>query len=76
MAAVRTAELLGERDARQPELDDLLPVLDREAVLLVDLVRDRRDLGAREVAHHLAHHLLFLREIEGVLDLGQRVGAR
>jgi hypothetical protein len=72
-AAVRAADVLGERDAGDAELDDLVPGLLGEAVVLVDLLRQRRDLGPRELADHLLDHALVLGEVEAVLDLGELV---
>jgi hypothetical protein len=71
LAAVRAAVLLREGDAGEAEVDDLLPGLGGEAVVLVDLGGDRRDLGAREVAHHRLDHALVVGEVETVLDVGE-----
>jgi len=64
------AVLLGEDDAGQAELGQ--PVEHQgavEALLLVPLLRSRRQLGLGEAAHHLPHHLVLVAQFENHLNL-------
>ena len=58
------AVLLGERDAHQPQLAHLRHELVGEGLGAVELLGDRRDLVAREVAHRVAEQALLVCELE------------
>ena len=58
------AVLLRDRHAHQPELGELRDELVREALLAVELLRDRRDLLQRELAHRVAQQLVLRLEVE------------
>ena len=60
----RAAVLLGDRHPHQPELGELRDEVVGEALLAVELGRDRSDAVARELAHGLANELLLLGEVE------------
>ena len=62
--ASRTAVLLRDRQAHQPELRQLGDELVGEARLAVELLGDRRDPFERELAHRAADELLLLGEVE------------
>jgi hypothetical protein len=58
------AVLLRDRHPHQPELGHLHDELVREAMLAVELLRDRRDLFLGELAHGAADELVLGREVE------------
>ena len=62
--ASRAAVLLWDRDAHEPQFGELRDELVREAVLAVELLRDRRDPLLRERTHGLAQELMLAREVE------------
>ena len=62
--AAGAAVLLGEVDAHHAQLGHLLHGLHGEALLLVDLLGQRLDLGLGELAVHLADHLLLFRQVK------------
>ena len=62
--AARAAELLGERDAHQPELGHLRDELVGKPALAVELLGDGRDAIDGERAHGVAEELVLGREVE------------
>ena len=57
------AEFLGKANACQAQLNDLVPGLFREAVLLVDFVGNRGHFPDGKFAHHVADHGLIFRQL-------------
>ncbi len=57
------AVLLRDRDAHQPQVGQLGDELVREALLTVELLRDRRDARLRELAHRAAEQLLLVAQV-------------
>ena len=70
VVAAGAAVLLGERDAQQAQLCQLGDGLAGEALFFVDLLRQRLYLVLRELAVHLAEHLMLFgqREIHFVFS--------
>ena len=62
--AACAAVLLGDGQPHQAELAEVGNDLVRETRLAVELLRDGRDLLARELAHRVADELLLLGEVE------------
>ena len=62
--AAGAAVFLGQRQAHHTELAELRHELVREARLAVELLGDRSDLLARELAHRVADELLLMCEVE------------
>ena len=62
--AAGTAVLLGDRQPHQAQLAEVGDDLVRKTRLAVELLCDRRDLLARELAHRVADELLLLGEVE------------
>ena len=60
----RTAVLLGDRHAHQPEPGELLDDLVREPLLAIELLGHRLDLLDREAPHRLAEELVLRLEVE------------
>ena len=61
----RAAQLLRPGHAEETELAHLLHVVPRKGGGAVELARDRGDLGAGELAHHVAHLIVLLVEVQG-----------
>ena len=63
-SAPEAAVLLGDRDAADPQLAELLHDVERELLVLVPLAGARRDLLGGELPDEVADLLLLRRELE------------